>query len=380
MKANTFFSLFVVVLLFAGCSKDDNPATPPSGNTSVSGTIQSFGGQPIAGAVIQAFSGSTTTGTPVATDTSDSAGLWQSVVTSGARYTWVVTAAGLPTSIVTVNVPAGQPTLGLGNTVLAEQTINGIINDAQTGQPVQGAVIHFFSGTGSDTSGYRFPAQTTNAQGAWTGTFTMGSYVGAIYAANHVPLVTPLSVTDTTTGQLTTTITQPVPAGQMRIVLNWGLQPPDLDSHLTGDSTTTAGSPRYHISYLNRVVQQANGDTVAFLDRDDVTSYGPETITIFKFFPGTLRYMIHDYTNRNTTGSHFMSDSSGAIVRVYTSAGLVREDHMLTGVAGNQWHVYNINGTTQQITLVNTIRDGVVSPLDSTFRPIILPEKKPSKE
>lgn len=222
MKTNIFASLLVVALLFAGCSKDDNPATPPSGNTSVSGIIQSFGGQPVAGAFIRAFSGNTNTGTPVATDTSDSAGQWQSVVSSGGKYTWMVTAAGLPTSIFTVNVPAGRPTLGLGNTILAEQTINGIINDAQTGQPVQNAVIRFFSGTGSDTSGYRFPELTTNAQGSWTNTFTMGSYVGAIYAANHVPLVTGLSVTDTTTGQLTTTITQPVPAGQMRIVLNWG--------------------------------------------------------------------------------------------------------------------------------------------------------------
>ncbi|MCW5896955.1 MAG: hypothetical protein KIT50_15285, partial [Bacteroidetes bacterium] len=172
------------------------------------------------------------------------------------------------------------------------------------------------------------------------------------------------------------TVTQPVPPGQIRIVLNWGLKPSDLDSHLTGDSTAVAGRPRYHVFYGNRVVQAANGDTIAFLDHDDVTSYGPETITIFKFFPGTLRYKIHDYSNRNSTGSHFMSDSSDATVRVYTSAGLVREDRIVRGIAGNQWYVYDINGTTQAVSVINTIRDGVSSPTDSSFRPVALPPKR----
>ena len=70
-----------------------------------------------------------------------------------------------------------------------------------------------------------------------------------------------------------------------------------------------------------------------------------------------------------------MSDSSSATVRVYTSAGLVREDHIVRGVAGNQWYVYDINGTNQQITFINTIRDGVSDPADSSFRPLSWPQK-----
>lgn len=290
-------------------------------------------------------------------------------------YTYVVAAAGRPTAIVTVSIAQGQPNVNLGNTILATQTINGIINDAQTGQPISGAVVRFFSGASNDTSGYRFSDAITTGAGAWTGSYTIGAYVCAVYASNHVPLVTNVPVTDTTTTQLTTTITQPVPAGQMRIVLNWGALPSDLDSHLTGDSTSISGRPRYHVYYANDLILDASGDTIAFLDHDDVTSFGPETITIFRFFPGTLRYKIHDYTNRNSTGSHIMSDTSRATVRVYTSAGLLREDRILTGVAGNQWYAYDINGTTRQVTFVNTIRDGVSNPADSTFRPFGLPPK-----
>ena len=377
-KAQGALGLAVVValLILAGCKKDENPVNnpPAGGNVTVSGVVHSFGGQAIANAVVQFYSGTTTTGTPAAMDTASATGQWQLTVAAG-RYTYVVGAATYPTAVVTVNVPSGQSTLDVGTTTLASQTINGIINDAQTGVPIANATVRFFSGSSNDTSGYRFPDLTTNGTGAWSGAFTLGSYVCAVYASSRIPLVTNVPVTDTTTTQLTITVTQPVPTGQMRIVLNWGAEPSDLDSHLTGDSTTVVGHPRYHVYYANREVLTASGDTIAYLDHDDVTSFGPETITIFRFFPGTLRYKIHDYSNRSGTGSHYMSDSSAATVRVYTSAGLVREDHILRGVAGNQWYVYDINGTNQQITFINTIRDGVSNPADSSFRPLSLPPK-----
>ena len=370
------FAVVVALLIVVGCKKDENPVnnTPYTGNVTVSGIVHTFGGQAIANAVVQFDSGSTITGTSTIADTSNTAGQWQVTVPPG-RYTYVVTAATYPTAIVTVNVPSGQATFSVGTTVLATQTINGIINDAQNGLPVANATVRFFSGSSNDTTGYRFPDLTTNGQGAWSGPFTLGTYVCAVYAANRVPLVTNVPVTDTTATQLTITVTQPVPTGQMRIVLNWGLEPFDLDSHLTGDSTSVVGRPRYHVYYGNTVVQSANGDTIAYLDTDDQYSFGPETITIFRFFPGTLRYKIHDYSNRIGTGSHYMSDSSAATVRVYTSAGLVREDHILRGIAGNQWYVYDINGTNQQLTFINTIRDGVSNPADSSFRPLSLPPK-----
>lgn len=368
-----------IAVIFGSCKKDDDGTGPTTGNVAVSGTVQEFGGGTIANAVVQFYSGITTTGTPVATDTSNVTGQWQVTLSAAGRFTYVVTAAAHPTAIVTLNIPQGQTTVNAGATVLASQTINGIVNDAQTGLPITGAVVRFFSGSNNDTSGYRFGDDTTSVTGAWTGSFTIGTYVCAVYATGHVPLVANIPVTDTTTRQLTTTVTQPVPVGQIRIVLNWGLKPTDLDSHLTGDSTTVAGSTRYHVAYWNEVVTTASGDTIAYLDHDDVTSFGPETITIFRFFPGTLRYKIHDYSNRLSTGSHFMSDSSDATVRVYTSAGQIREDHIRTGTAGNQWYVYDINGTTKAVTFINTIRDGVSDPADSTFRPTSLPPKEGGK-
>lgn len=368
--------VFTLVLMLTALScKKESGGTGPAGGIAISGVVQSFSTAAIANATVQLFSGNTTDGTPAASTTSNASGQWTANVSTAGRYTGRISATNFPTSIISFIVQSGQTSVNVGTVILAAQTINGIINDARTGRPIQNARVRFFVGSNSDTSGYGYSPLTTDASGRYTTTLPFGSYVYTVYAVGRVPLVANTTIADTTTTTVTTTVTDPVPVGQMRIVLNWGRVPSDLDSHLTGDSTTTAGRPRYHVFYANRVVRFANGDTIAYLDVDDVTSYGPETITIYRFFPGTLRYKIHDYSNRNTTGSHYMSDSSQAVVRVYTSAGLIREDRIRTGQAGNQWYVYDINGATQTVSFVNTIRDGVSSPTDTSFRPTALPPK-----
>ena len=56
---------------------------------------------------------------------------------------------------------------------------------------------------------------------------------------------------------------------QVRIVLDWGEEPRDLDLHFVKDGG-------YHISYRNmHTLADGNGR----LDRDDTRGYGPETIT-----------------------------------------------------------------------------------------------------
>lgn len=372
------FLLFMVVVLSVAvysCKKSSSTGPPAGGPGTVSGRVQVYGGAPVVDAVVQLFAGNVTTGNPVATDSSDTTGQWQVTASTAGRHTIVVSKSGFPTAIVNVDAVSGQ-NVNVGNVTLSQATLSGVVNDAQTGNFIANAIVRFTAGTNLDTLGAFVAQDTTNVLGQWSLRLTLGNYVCVITAAGRVPAIASVPVNDTAAQQMTTSLTPPVPAGQMRIVLNWGAQPSDLDSHLTGDSTTASGQPRYHVFYANQVVTNAAGDTIAFLDLDDVTSYGPETITIYRFFPGTLRYKIHDYTNRNTFGSHYLSDSSRATVRVYTSAGQIREDHVITGRAGNQWHVYNIDGSTRNITFINTIRDSVSSPTDTSFRPTVLPEKK----
>lgn len=137
-------------------------------------------------------------------------------------------------------------------------------------------------------------------------------------------------------------------AGQIRIIMDWGLTPADLDSHLTGP--TVDGSSRFHVYFGDDAYYGAGSDTVAALDHDDTSSYGPETITIYTQSTGTYRYSVHDYSNGSRTSSTALG-ASGARVRLYVGDRLVRTYHVPTGAAGTLWTVFEINGTT--ITPIN---------------------------
>lgn len=136
-------------------------------------------------------------------------------------------------------------------------------------------------------------------------------------------------------------------AADMRVVLTWGVDPEDLDSHLL--STDFSG---YHIYFSNMDVYR-DGEKVANLDVDDTTSYGPETTTVFGFKDGEkLSYYVHDYTNRDVSGDYM--SNSGAHVVVYSGSNEVASFNTPIGVEGNLWHVFDLNTTTGEITPVNT--------------------------
>ncbi len=145
--------------------------------------------------------------------------------------------------------------------------------------------------------------------------------------------------------------------GEIRIVLSWGLNPRDLDSHLW----LPAARP-YHVYYANK------GDCSVFpyacLDVDDTTSYGPETITIKQRFDGTYVYAVHHFA-----GSGSLATSS-ATVRVYDSSGLIREFHVPSG-SGIWWYVFDMDGRTGRITSRNYITSSSPGPYTT-----IEPKKK----
>ncbi|MBN1627070.1 MAG: PASTA domain-containing protein, partial [Deltaproteobacteria bacterium] len=132
-------------------------------------------------------------------------------------------------------------------------------------------------------------------------------------------------------------------SGEVRIVLTWGEIPEDLEAHLTAPNTEGC---RYHCFYDTREIPGAS------LDLDDMTSYGPETITITSFSPGTYRYYVHDFTNRTSTTSDALS-LSGAQVKVYFGSGEEPVEFTVPDQDGTVWHVFDMDGDTQQITPVN---------------------------
>lgn len=115
----------------------------------------------------------------------------------------------------------------------------------------------------------------------------------------------------------------------MRVVLSWGKNPADLDSHLM--------FPGGHIYFDRKEGRDAN------LDVDDTDSFGPETVTIAKkHFGDTYTYAVQDYSNKDQPYGTALSASS-AKVFVYVGSSLVRSYSVPVGKQGNIWTVFKLN-------------------------------------
>jgi hypothetical protein len=130
------------------------------------------------------------------------------------------------------------------------------------------------------------------------------------------------------------------PLGHVKIVLDWGREPQDLDIHLVKEN-------QYHISYRDT---KKSADSAVWLDRDDTSGYGPETITITATDSAAVYHLyIHDYTNRAQSGGKKLSASS-AIVRVYNENKLKNQFAISAGKTGTIWRVFDIvNGSIKAL-------------------------------
>lgn len=97
-------------------------------------------------------------------------------------------------------------------------------------------------------------------------------------------------------------LTQSSVGGTLR--LTWGELPDDLDSHLFAPD----GSHIYYSSQGSLV-----NAPYANLDVDDISSFGPEVITLTRLMVGTYRYSVYNYTGQF---NHWLS-RSGARVEAY---------------------------------------------------------------
>ena len=138
--------------------------------------------------------------------------------------------------------------------------------------------------------------------------------------------------------------------GEFRVVLTWGRNPEDLDSHLTGP--LGASSSRFHLFYANPE------DGTCGLDVDDISSFGPETVTCprtsstgLTVVPGVYRYSVHHYSGSSNIGA------SGAIVRLEQGDGTTQYFFPpATGWEGKVlWVVFEITVAADGATTVNTL-------------------------
>lgn len=220
-------------------------------------------------------------------------------------------------------------------------TVTGTVRNAVNGQPLAGAAVSVNGGASVITSAAgtftvtNVPSGSASIQATATGFFTYtNSFTLAPVPSNTIGF----SLSPTISGSST-----------VRLVLNWGASPSDLDSHL---ETPVIGGQPHHVYFVNR--GSTNFAPFAELDVDDVTGFGPETITISTLSPGTYHYYIHNFSS--SPGFNV----SGATAQIYTSAGLVATVAVpTTNSTGIYWYVARIDGGSGTITVVNSISDTV---------------------
>ena len=139
----------------------------------------------------------------------------------------------------------------------------------------------------------------------------------------------------------------PATGNDLGIRLTWGAAPTDLDSHL-------------NIPNGNHVYFDNQGSLVvspfADLDLDDVSSFGPENITVVKRMKGTYQYFVHNWSDRNNTEITNPMTNSPAKVELIRNGITTTYNPPTTPSEGTNryWHVFNItvDSETCAVTIV----------------------------
>ncbi|HEY9060313.1 MAG TPA: S8 family serine peptidase [Pseudobacteroides sp.] len=276
------------------------------------------------------------------------------LILSPGTYTMIVNADGYSTEIMSITVTNGikkfNPTL---KTIPVSRSGVGIasgnIINAFSGQGVGNATINIRRGI-NITSGDFVSTISSSSNGAYNTELPAGNYTAEITCEGYsIGYFNFISIGDIEQGNQNGTITPIIPDGQTRIILTWGPIPSDLDSHLTGPTS----SSRFHVYYSQKNYTY-NGVKCADLDLDDTSSYGPETTTIYQQTDGIYRFSVHDYSNKSSPTSTVLSNS-GAEVKVYRGSTLVSTFNVPTNLVGNEWTVFEMDGNT--IIPINTIKN-----------------------
>lgn len=250
------------------------------------------------------------------------------------------------------------------NTVLMVDDVNkdtqgavsGEILDSITGEPVSGAAITIRKGY-NNTSGEVIATSQTDANGLYSLVLPCGNYTLQFIKTGYMDTIINATVKEQKTinlnGEMSITHTDD-PEGMLRIVLTWGETPSDLDSHLVGPDKD--GDDLFHTYYSNKDYYYGNY-TIANLDRDDTTSYGPETTTVYSLNEtGDYSFYVHDYTNAGETEYDEMSYSN-AVVKVYYSGNLLQTFNVPFGQDGTLWHVFDFDAESKTLIPVNDMSD-----------------------
>ena len=192
-------------------------------------------------------------------------------------------------------------------------TVSGTVVSATSAMTISDVTLNVRSGLNMKT-GSVVKTGMSNAHGAFIFELEAGYYTIEMlcdgYTTGYVNVLVNNGDSVVANGSLSPIMT----SSTYRVVLTWGRNPEDLDSHLIGQA---ADGSTYHVNYSNKHAYNYSGREVANLDVDDTTSYGPETTTFIVETTGTYEFIVHRYS------SYGSLPDSGATVEVYNGTRLI---------------------------------------------------------
>jgi uncharacterized protein YfaP (DUF2135 family) len=263
------------------------------------------------------------------------------------------------------------PPEGLSNVILILQQATcgnaiGKVTDQPTGQTIAGARVTVISGGNgyqatTDANGsFRIPC--VRPSGVWAMAYATasghqpgGAYLTVPMVGDSAPVTIPLARRSGPT------------AVKMR--LTWGAVPFDLDAHLSGPQ----GAGRFHVSFNDPVPVP-----YADLDGDDMSSFGPEVITIREaaggqLVPGDYHYWVDNFGHgwqTNPEPNTYAGSMATVTVLAIDAAGLPMQlgSYDVANATGSPaddlWHVVDLTiDASGNVTLhaVQTLQPGVWS-------------------
>lgn len=229
-------------------------------------------------------------------------------------------------------------------------TAGGSITNATNGAVLSGFTLTLIDKNSRFVSGF---TTESNSSGKFTiSNVSIGNYTLVATKDGYITFTTPIEVKETSAVTNYYVSMSPVLANtEYRFVLTWTAAPRDLDTHVQGVTDTSS-----HLYYGKKSL------TGMTLDVDKTSGYGPETVTVdtTTLAAGTYKYYIYDYTNRSSTTSLEMSNST-ATITVYNGSTIAGTYIITPNTRGRYWNVLRFvwDGTTFTINEINTVTNSI---------------------
>ncbi len=247
--------------------------------------------------------------------------------------------------------------------------ITGRTVDANTGNDISGAtvIVKDWDENTVRTLNADPTFSTSDSGGA---TLDPGVYSLVISYPNYFTLTFDNIIVNGNNGDNNTryALCQEIAEPQLRVIVQWGPDPDDLDLHVVGPTATkdpADGDPdyRFHVYYdryswlessgtYDNNDPDPNGDfSTTSLVQDNTDYYGPESINLFGtnggYSNGVYTFSVHNYTDRGYSSSVPRWYIYPVTMRIFDKDGLVRQISVPTGAAAGQdcWKAIKITMT-----------------------------------